>query len=565
MPSKLDRFAPFITLLNLIMMFRVSDVVAQDGPEKFVPNDAVRAAAERIDEASLRGPIRFLADDLLEGRGPGTTADALTQLYLSTQLQTFGYQPAASDGTWIQRVPMIGVTTRCPPTLSIQRDRKNLDLKFFDDYIANCGEPKESIAIHDAELVFVGYGIQAAEFDWDDFKGQDVRGKILVMMNNDPEDDPKLFAGKRRLYYGRWDYKYESAARQGAAGAIIIHTTPSAGYPYSVIQTSWTGEEFELEDSTSPRLAMKGWLTEDAARRVMSQAGLDLDRLREQAQRRDFQPVALGSRLSIELTSQVRTKETGNVLGVLEGSDENLKKEYLVLMAHHDHLGIAESRDQNADHIYNGAIDNASGTATLLSVAKAFAAMPTRTKRSILVCAVGAEEQGLLGSAYLSTHPPVPPEKMAALINIDGMNHLGLSRDVHLIGAGKSTLDAFVARVSEYQQRVVTPDLFPDKGSYYRSDQFSLAKIGVPGVYLQSGTSIRDRPMGWGKEQLDQWIEVHYHQRSDEYDPAWDLRGAVEDAQLLFYVGWLASDVPDMQAWRPGDEFEQYRKKDTSR
>lgn len=532
----------------------------QDKTPAFLPNDTIQAAAQQIDEASLRGSIRFLADDLLEGRGPGSTADRVTQLYLSTQLEALGYRPAASDGTWTQRVPMIGVSTRCPPTVSIEHAQQKIELKFFDEYIANCGEPKESLSIKDAELVFVGFGIQAAEFQWDDFKGQDLRGKILVMMNNDPENDPTIFAGKRRLYYGRWKYKYESAARQGAIGAIIIHTTPSAGYPFTVIQTSWTGEEFELPETEEPRLRMKSWVTEDAARKMFSQAGLELDQLRESAQHREFKPVSLGSKMSIELTSVVRTKETGNVLGVIEGSDPQLKNEYVVMMAHHDHLGLAESRDQNGDNIYNGAIDNASGTATLLCLAKAFSSMREPPKRSILIAAVGAEEQGLLGSAYLAAHPPVPPEKMAALINIDGFNQLGPTRDVHLIGAGKSSLDAIVSRVAEYQGRVVTPDLFPERGSYYRSDQFSLAKIGVPAVYLQGGTSVRDKPDGWGKEQLDRWIEVHYHQRSDEYDPNWDLRGAVEDSQLLFYVAWLASDAATVQSWNPGDEFEQYRK-----
>ncbi|MDZ4849925.1 MAG: M28 family peptidase [Pirellulaceae bacterium] len=536
---------------------------AQDIPAKFEPNAAIESAAAKIDEGSLRGAIRFLADDLLEGRGPGTVSDEITQLYLSTQLESFGYQPAAGKGKWIQRVPMIGVTTQCPPTVSIRHGQNNLELKFFDDFIGNGGRPQESISIDDAELVFVGYGIQAPEFQWDDFKGKDLRGKILVMMNNDPEIDPKIFAGRRRLYYGRWSYKYEMAAKHGAAGAIIIHTTPSAGYPFTVVQTSWTGEEFELEDTVSPRLSMKAWVTEDAARRLFSQAGFELDVLRSQAEGRDFQPVSLGSHLSIDLKSQVRTKETGNVLGVIEGSDPKLKNEFIVLMAHHDHLGLAESRDQNGDNIYNGAIDNASGTATLLCLAKAFASLSERPRRSILVAAVGAEEQGLLGSAYLAAHPPVPPEKMAALINIDGLNHLGPSRDVHVIGAGKSSLDLLIASVAQYQGRLVTPDLFPDRGSYYRSDQFSLAKIGVPGVYLQSGTNIRDQPPGWGKEQLDRWIETHYHQRNDEYDTKWDLRGAVEDAKLLFYVAWLAGDAPTMQTWQPGDEFEQYRKKES--
>ncbi len=363
-----------------------STSIAQDEAKTFEPTELLRKAAETITESSLRAPIRFLADDLLEGRGPGTAADAMTQLYLATQFEGYGFEPAAPGGGWIQSVPMIGVTTRAPSTLVLAKGEQTLQWKYFEDFIANCGQPDESIRVQDAELVFVGYGIQAPEYEWDDFKGKDLRGKILVMMNNDPESDPNLFAGRRRLYYGRWSYKYESAARQGAVGAIIIHTTPSAGYPFSVVQTSWTGEEFELKDATGPRLKIKSWATEEAVRKLFEMAGLDLDTARSAAQRRDFQPIDLGCRTSIELSSQVRQKETGNVIGLLPGSDPSLKDEYVVLMAHHDHLGLAEARDQSGDHIYNGAIDNASGTSGLLNLARAFASLSARPKRSILVC-----------------------------------------------------------------------------------------------------------------------------------------------------------------------------------
>jgi hypothetical protein len=406
----------------------------------------------------------------------------------------------------------------------------------------------------------VGYGIVAPEFDWDDYKGVDLKGKILLYMNNDPSDDPDLFAGKRRLYYGRWDYKYETAARLGAAGAIIIHTTESAGYPYQVVQTSWSGEEFELRDREGPRLQLKGWFAEEAARRVVELSGQDLDMLRAAAESRDFRPVALGTRLSIELTCAVRHQETANVLGLLPGCDAEMGKEMVVFMAHHDHLGMAQQRNEQGDQIYNGAGDNASGVAALLAIANAFSRCEEQPKRSILFAAVGAEEQGLLGSAYMAAHPPVPAGYLAAVINIDGINRIGPTHDVNVIGLGKSDLDTIVQQIATWQNRQVTADHFPDRGYYYRSDQFSLAKIGVPGVYLHSGIHVVGKPEGWGREQLEEWIRTKYHQPSDEFDPAWDLRGAVADAQLLFYTGWQVAQQRDLPRWLPGDEFEAARK-----
>jgi Zn-dependent M28 family amino/carboxypeptidase len=408
--------------------------------------------------------------------------------------------------------------------------------------------------------VFVGYGIQAPEYQWDDFKNVDLRGKVLLMMNNDPADDPALFAGKRRLYYGRWDYKYASAARQGAAGAIIIHTTPSAGYPFQVVQTSWTGEEFELAETAGPRLDVRGWLTEDASRRVVSLAGQDLDKLRASAERRDFKPVSLGIKLSVELASDIRKKQTANVLGLLPGSDPALSPQAVVFMAHHDHLGLAEQRNAEGDNIYNGAVDNASGTAALLAMARAASALKERPKRSLLFAAVGAEEQGLLGSEYLAAHPPLAAGNLAAVINIDGVNIIGPTHDVTVIGLGKSSLDDLVSGVARWQNRVATPDEFPDRGYYYRSDQFSLAQVGVPGVYLHSGVQAIGKPEGWGKQQIEKWTETRYHQPSDEYSDSWDLRGAVADIRLLYYVGLLAAQQPQLPAWTPNDEFEPARK-----
>lgn len=513
-----------------------------------------------VNEAALRGHIQFLADDLLEGRGPGSRGDELTQLYLKTQFRIHGLQPAAPDGSYIQPVPLVGVKTNPPKTVTIKRGDEAIELKNYDDIITTVGRPATSTSVENAEIVFVGYGIVAPEYDWNDFKDVDLKGKILLIMNNDPADDPNLFEGRKRLYYGRWDYKYATAAAQGAAGAIIIHTTPSAGYPFQVVQTSWSGEEFELRDVDQPTMEMRSWVSEDAARLIAQLAGKDLDQLRQSAESRDFRPVPLGTTMSLNLTAEVRKKDTANVLGIWPGSDPKLAEQYVVVMAHHDHLGMSAERDASGDNIYNGAIDNASGTASLLTMLGAMIQADAKPKRSILFAAVGAEEQGLLGSKYFAANPSVPAGSMAAVINIDGINFLGRTRDVNVIGLGKSSLDALVKQTADSQLRIVTPDAFPDRGYYYRSDQFSLAKIGVPGVYLHSGTMVREKPEGWGTEQLEAWVDKTYHQPSDEYQEDWDLSGAVEDLQLLFDVALKVANQDELPAWTPGDEFEAARK-----
>ena len=535
----------------------------------------------------MRAHIRFLADDLLEGRGPSSRGDHITQLYIASQLEGLGLRPAALDEdgspSWYQPVPLRGITTEAPAVVNFQRSKPapgndqaassgrarsaqaasgaadTLSLKLFDDVMAISGRAEPKVAFEDAELVFVGFGIQAPEYQWDDFKQTDMRGKILVVLNNDPADDPELFGGKRRLYYGRWDYKYHMAAKLGAVGAFIIHTTASAGYPYQVVRTSWSGEEFELASAQGPRTKLKGWLTEDAAKQLMQFAGFDLEQLVEQAQSREFQPVPLGVRLSMEMECSVREQTTANVLGLLPGRDPELSREVVVYTAHHDHLGMAESRDADGDNIYNGAIDNASGVASLLSIARAMQTLDEPPKRSVLFAFVGAEEQGLLGSQHLALHPPMPAGYMAAVINLDGINFLGRARDVNVIGNGKSDLDAVIERVAKWQGRTVIPDYSPDRGYYYRSDQFSLAKVGVPGIYLHSGINIVDRPEGWGKQQLDEWLEKKYHQPSDEFDASWDLTGAVDDAQLLMQAGLEIADQAELPRWNAGDEFEAAR------
>ena len=517
--------------------------------------------ASLINEASIRGHVRFLADDLLEGRGPGSRGDELTQLYISTQFEALGLQPAAGNGEWLQPFPLVGVRTIAPPNVVFKNDDKTVSLKSVEDFMSTIGRPAEQARLQDAELVFVGYGIEAPEYGWDDYKDVDLTGKVLVMMNNDPASDPELFEGRRRLYYGRWDYKYEIAAQKGAAGAIIIHTTPSAGYPWQVIQTSWSGEEFELLGNNGKRLELKGWGTEKGLREVVKMSGFDLDELRERAESRDFRPIPLETTLSIELEGVVRKQNTANVLGLLPGSDPKVSDEVLIYMAHHDHLGMGVERDLRGDNIYNGAVDNATGVAALLTMAKAYSQLNPRPRRSILFAAVGAEEQGLLGSRYFAENPTLQPGKMAAVINMDGTNIIGRTHDVNVIGYGKSNLDATVLAVAKSQKRIVTPDHFPDRGYYYRSDQFSLAKIGVPGVYLHSGIEVVGKPAGWGKQQLDEWVEKIYHQPSDEYSEDWNLSGALEDTRLLYEVGRRIANQANLPTWTAGDEFEAARKK----
>jgi len=524
-----------------------------------VPAIAAGDEAEIIDESTLRGHVRFLADDRLEGRGPGSRGDELTQLYIATQFQTLGLQPAAGEGQWLQPFPLVGVRTIAPPSVVFRKGEKSVALKSVEDFMSTIGKPVEDAKLSDAELVFVGYGIEAPEYDWNDYKDVDLTGKVLLMMNNDPSSDQDLFEGRRRLYYGRWDYKYQVAASKGAAGAIIIHTTPSAGYPWQVIQTSWSGEEFELRGGEGRRMELKGWGSEQGIRDVVRMSGFDLDELRQKAESRDFQPIPLGTTLSIELEGVVRQQNTANVLGMLPGSDPELRNEVVVYMAHHDHLGMGAERDLRGDNIYNGAVDNATGVAALLAMAKAYSRMDP-PKRSILFAAVGAEEQGLLGSEFFAQNPTIEPGKIAAVINMDGTNIIGRTHDVNVIGYGKSNLDTIVQDVAKTQKRHVTPDHFPDRGYYYRSDQFSLAKIGVPGVYLHSGIEVIGKPAGWGKQQLDKWVEKIYHQPSDEYSQEWNLSGAIEDTRLLFEVGRRIANQAEMPAWNPGDEFEAARK-----
>jgi Zn-dependent M28 family amino/carboxypeptidase len=547
--------------IGLVLAFLVS---ACGGPETPAPADPAAEAAAAlavIDEALLRRDVTQLASDDFEGRGPGSEGDRRARAYLASRLAEAGCTPAFADGSWEQAVAIVGLSTELPERWAFS-NREGAEVSFSrrDEFIGGIGVQEPEAAIAAAEVVFVGYGIEAPEQGWDDFKGAELEGRVLLMLNDDPDWDPELFAGERRLYYGRWDYKYQSAARQGAAGAVIIHTSESAGYPWEVVQTGWTGEQFELVAGAEPRLAFRGWLTESAARTLVAHAGHDLDDLVAAARSRDFRPVELGLQTSIGLRAQIRTTETANVGGLMRGSDPALAEEGVVISAHHDHFGIGEP-DESGDRIYNGALDNGVAMAQALALAEAFGRLPQAPRRSLLFLFVAAEEQGLLGSRYYALNPSFPPGRLAADINFELGNVWGRTRDVTIFGKGKSTLEDLLAAAAARQGRTVVGESTPRSGWYYRSDQFSFARIGVPAIWFKSGTDFIDRPPGWGDARAAEWIERHYHRPSDEVAEWWRFEGLVEDARLAFELALEVAEAEAPPTWYEGDEFADERER----
>jgi Zn-dependent M28 family amino/carboxypeptidase len=520
----------------------------------------ILAAADVIEAADLLESVTRLASDAFEGRGPGTRGDALARDYLAQRLEQLGCEPAFPDGAWEQTFKLVGVDSAMPDSWQFRTGGGDaVAFRFRDEYMGASGVQRPRVSFDDAEVVFVGYGIQAPEEAWDDFKGEDLRGKVLLMLNGDPEWDPGLFAGERKLYYGRWTYKYESATRQGAAAAILVHTTPSAGYPWQVVRTSWSGEQFQLEAGKEPVLPLQAWLTEDAAARLARLGGHDLSDLVERARSRDFRPVPLGVTTSLAFDVKLRETETANVAGVLRGADPDRAEQVLVYTAHHDHLGLGEP-DTTGDRIYNGALDNGVAMAQVLAVARAFGALGERPRCSVMFLFPAAEEQGLLGSKHFARSGAVHPGRMVADINLELGNVWGRTRDVVVFGKGKTTLEDRLAEVARLQERIVTAERDVRAGWYYRSDQFSLARVGVPSIWFRSGTDFVDRPEDWGAERFSDWISTHYHQPIDEVSDDWNLDGLVDDARLAFYLGAAVADTDDLPAWYPGDEFADERR-----
>jgi len=522
-----------------------------------------RHAPSPIEENALRAHIKFLSDDRLEGRGTGARGGEIAAQYLASQLEAMGLKGAGPNGSFFQQVSLVGVKADPDTKLTISSNKGKESFKFADDYVAFTGAQTDDVRI-DADLVFVGYGIDAPEQRWNDYKGEaaDYRNKILVMLVNDPpatREEPDLFGGRRLTYKGRWTYKYEEGARRGAAGVILIHTDESAGYPWSVVRTSNGSWRFDIareaNDST-PFLGIRSWITDEAARRMMRLAGQDLDDLRRRAASRDFKPVKLNVRGAIHLKSEVKRVQAPNVVATLQGRDARLRDQYVVFSAHWDHLGIG-APDKTGDTIYNGALDNATGCASVLEIGRALTKLPPlqRPRRSILFLFPTAEEQGLIGAEWYSLHPLVPPEKTAADINLDSMNILGTTRDFTPLGAEHSTLQAVVEAVARARGMRVSPDARPEQGSFYRSDHFPFAKIGVPSISLKEGDDYIGHPKGWGAEQFKAYNTAHYHQPSDEYSDSWNFLGMIQEAEIAMEIGLRVANAEAMPRFNPNDEF----------
>ena len=515
----------------------------------------------------LLAHIRTLSSDEFEGRGPGSKGEQLTIKYVEDQFRSAGLEPGNPDGTYLQNVPLVGITPDAGMKLIFTGRGKTLEPRYQNDFIAWSKRVTDTSAI-DADMIFVGYGVQAPEFQWDDFKGGDVKGKVLVVLINDPpvpdptdpaKLEPKVFGGAAMTYYGRWTYKFEKAAQMGAAGCIIIHQTDRAGYPWEVVQNSWSGTQFDpaTPDKNLGRLAVESWITSDFATKLFRAAGKDLDKLIQAAASRDFKPVPLGIHARLTIHNSLQTIESHNVIAKLTGSDPKLKNTYVVYSAHWDHLGIGP--EVNGDKIYHGAVDNASGTAALLEIARAYKALARPPRRTMLFLSVTAEEQGLLGSQYYAEHPLYPLARTALDINMDGMNVEGRTRDIVQIGRGASTLDDIVEAVAHEQGRIVKSDPEPEKGFYYRSDHFEFAKNGIPAFDPDEGVEFIGKPEGWGLEERRKYTAERYHKPADKIQPDWDLSGAIEDCQLYFLVGYRVANEPQMPEWRLGAEFKSIR------
>lgn len=516
-----------------------------------------------LNEDAIRARIKFLSSDLLEGRGTGARGGEIAANYIAAQMEALGLKGAGANGSFFQPVSLVGVKADPSTKLNISGRNGKESLKFADEYVAFTGAQTEEVDI-DADLVFVGYGINAPEQRWNDYKGgpEDYRGKILVMLVNDPPAttaEPNLFGARTLTYYGRWTYKYEEAARRGAVGAILLHTDQSAGYNWGVVRTSngsWRFDIARTAGDDTPFLKLRSWVTDDSARKIMKLAGKDLDDLRAKAASRDFQPVALNLKAKINLKSEVKRVQAPNVVGILPGSDPKLRDEYVVYSAHWDHLGVG-APDKEGDTIYNGALDNATGVASVLAIAEALAKLPPaqRPRRSSLFLFPTAEEQGLIGAEWYSKHPVVPLEKTAANVNLDSMNVLGRTRDFIPLGAERSSLKAVVAAVARERGMRVSPDARPEQGSFFRSDHFPFAKVGVPSISLKEGNEYEGHTKEWGEEQFKAYNTAHYHQPSDEYSDSWDFRGMLQETEIAMAIGIRIANDPVKPRFNPDDEF----------
>ena len=503
----------------------------------------------------LMAHIRTLSSDDFGGRGPGSEGEEKTVTYLTEAFESLELAPGNPDGTYVQEVPLVGITATEQSRLFLMGRGGNEELASGLGYIAWTKRVVE-YASAAGELVFVGYGVVAPEYGWDDYKDVDVRGKILLMLVNDPPGED-IFGGDAMTYYGRWTYKFEIAAEKGAAGAFIVHETVPAGYPWEVVTGSWSGEQFDLQtdDKNMGRVAVEGWFSEEATRAFLKRAGLDFDELKQSATGRNFNPVPVSLSVRATIQNKLRRVDSANVLARIEGSEE--PDETILYVAHWDHLGTSSGGEE--DPIFNGAYDNATGISGLLELARAFRELDPSPGRSVLFLATTAEEQGLLGSRYYAEHPLYPRSKTVAAINMDGLNIWGPTRDVTIIGMGQSELDGLADEITARQGRVLTPDPEPEKGFYYRSDHFELAKVGIPAFYADVGVDFEGYPQGWGQEQRDQYTAEDYHKPSDEVKNWYELSGMVQDLELFYEMGRMLAEGNSWPAWSEASEFRAVR------
>ena len=559
------------------VLFAIAGMSAQEKPPKpraearfgsHLPPAAI-AAMQSIRPGNIEQQVRFLSHDLLEGRGTGQRGGDLAAEYIATQFALYGLKPAGENGSYMQKVPMVGITPGADTRFTLvpgsgqpsdikSTDIKPLNLKPLDDYVAydQTQQPESNI---DAEIIYVGYGIEAPEYNWDDYKGVDVKGKVLLMLVNEPfSDDPKFFTGKALTYYGRWMYKYEEAARKGAVGAILIHQTKMASYGWEVVRNSNSGEKSYLRLDGTPKLKTAAWIHLDIARKLASTAGKDLDKMLADAESRDFKPVPMNFRLSAHMTSNIRRFESNNVIAVLPGSDKTLKDEGVLYTAHYDHFGIRP--DMTGDNIFNGAMDNATGCGIVLEIARVYAQAAQKPRRSIFFSSVTAEEQGLLGSEYLGKHPPIPAGKISLDLNYDDVSPLGAPEEVQVSGAERTTFYPAVQAMAQDFHFKIRPDARPEAGHYYRSDHFSLARVGIPAFSINAGMKFKGHEEAWGLEQDADYTAHHYHQPSDEYHPGMDYTSDTAMARFGFALGWEAGNQARPVGWNKGDEFERPRR-----
>ncbi len=547
------------TTLVLFLLVAARVYAADQLEEKLKP------ALDAITPDGMLADIKALSSDEFEGRSPGSKGEDLSINYIADRFKKIGLNPGNPDGSYFQEVPLAGISSN--PQMSFVVNGQTNQLKSADDFVASSARLQSEIKVDSSDVVFVGYGIVAPEYGWNDYKDVDVRGKTILMLINDPpipdpkdpsKLDEKMFKGKAMTYYGRWTYKYEIAAKKGAAAAVIIHETEPAAYPWQVVRSSWSKENFELDapDKNMNSVSVRSWITLDVARKLLADCGQDFDALKKSAISKDFRPVALKAKANVEIQQTIRSFQSHNVIGKFEGADPKRRDEYVLFTAHWDHLG--RHPELPGDQIFNGAVDNASGDAAVIALAHAFTKIDPRPARSILFMCTTAEEAGLLGAKWYAEHPLYPLNKTLADINIDSMNVWGKARDVEDVSYGFSDLDDVLAAAAKQQGRVAIPNARPEKGNIYRADNFEFSKVGLPSLYVSKGEHLMSRPEN-APLRSDEFDSKDYHQPSDEIRPDWDLTGAMQDVDLLFEVGYQVANATKFPQWKPDSEFKAKR------